>query len=159
MADRRRIQTSPTPRIGTVAYTLPGALHGGSGFRDDPASETVPGLAAGIRLEIVRLTVNDQCRAFTMEERILPLLEAHHWRPRDDYADTIGCHQQVREIARMGPLGVSKPVFRPLGIEVLSRRLEVGSLALPGLMDVKTVVPWGQVLDMRHDGDTVDPLS
>jgi hypothetical protein len=43
-------------------------LHGGSGFRNDPASETVPGLAAGIRDEIVRLTVNDQRRAFAVEE-------------------------------------------------------------------------------------------
>src|SRR5207302_9593921 len=93
-----------------------------------------------VGLFIVRVGVDDQRGAARPKDRVRAFLQRHQRVDRVEGARSISSHLEVREISRMGTVGIRQTVMLPVRIEVGTRRHEVRGLTLPDRVNVKPVL-------------------
>jgi len=115
---------------------------------DHSAGHPGPRVARGVRAQVVRLGVNHQSRAIGIEQRGLSgaqgepgkhVLQSAAARPDLD----------VAQIPSMRPLWIQAAVLPVGGVEVVTRRAEIGRFAAPGLVGCECRGSRPQVRSLR----------
>jgi hypothetical protein len=118
-------------------------------FRDDAAGDTVPSVSCRVGLHIIRFGVNHQCRAAIAEQGVAVVAQGYILVYDLHVSSAFGVYREVVHVAGMVAFGILQAMLLSIRIEMRSRRLEVGRIALRLRMEVESVHSRWQVMESR----------
>src|SRR5688572_30125248 len=138
----------------SLVYTRwPSRTRDGSGRRrDHPAGDARAAVPRGVGTLIVRRGVHDDGAAVGVQQggRLAPERDARGRHSND--CPSIGTDDEIRQIARVRPLGVLQPVLPRSGVEMRARGGELPSrVALSDGMEVNAVRARGEPCQLTLD--------
>jgi len=121
--------------------------------RDGAGRDPVPGIAGGIGHVIVRPGVDHERGAPRTEERVRARAERHERGHDVHMRRSVPGRVEVREVARVRPLGGLQAVLLPEGIEVSAGRFEVRPVAFAGFVNMDGVGAGRKMVKIGDDPD------
>ena len=118
-------------------------------LRDYAAGDAVAGSAGGIGLIVVGFGVDDDGSAAVAEERVGSLTESYVCVLKFRIGLAFRIHSEVLHVTGVVAFGIVESMLFAFGIEMAAGRLEVGRIALGGLMKVDGVLAGWEIVKLK----------